>query len=350
MKRNTLEIAREASDFARKEILRGSTQIENNDCDSKQQFNYLHAVDGLREQIKDALERDPYRLEQDLEIHYFTRSTKIAAKYSLGNCSEMSFHALLYMVREAPDISAELYQIANGDHTFLVIGRNGGTREFPKTWGKNAVICDPWANKVYPAHQYKEHLKNFSQEVTKSEVKNNSHDFELGVHRIAPLGFCKSRTLIARNNNKYISNLIDVYQQKMQIIIDALTELKTDLNELCGSVQLTKPHKNLVLYSKQEQIQKIIDALNAVKDAYNEDSFENYDTADETLRDSLKDAIKQLRHCYYFSKQDYSTLSSFKDTQLVRLFKSEPSMLDKTNAAFQKASACTKRLVNFNFD
>ena len=31
----------------------------------------------------------------------------------------------------------------------------------PETWGKNAVICDPWSNKVYGAADYLKKLKNF---------------------------------------------------------------------------------------------------------------------------------------------------------------------------------------------
>lgn len=47
----------------------------------------------------------------------------------------------------------------------LVIGRNPCSKpDDIDTWGKNAVIYDPWANRFYEANQFKsehEHGKKF---------------------------------------------------------------------------------------------------------------------------------------------------------------------------------------------
>lgn len=48
------------------------------------------------------------------------------------------------------------------DHVFTVFDLKKGARvESPKTWGQNAVVVDPWANIVLPAHKAVEYFKSF---------------------------------------------------------------------------------------------------------------------------------------------------------------------------------------------
>ena len=44
----------------------------------------------------------------------------------------------------------EMYHIKKGDHAFIVIGK-----------GDDAVICDPWAGKVFPMSRARDKLRNF---------------------------------------------------------------------------------------------------------------------------------------------------------------------------------------------
>ena len=42
----------------------------------------------------------------------------------------------------------------NADHAFVVIGRTKGSRiDGYKTWGKEAVVCDPWDNKAFASKE-----------------------------------------------------------------------------------------------------------------------------------------------------------------------------------------------------
>lgn len=80
---------------------------------------------------------------------------KIIAKnmssVGVGNCWEMAIVGLFKgMEKGIWNIQLERAYLVNGDHTFLVIGRD--RRSDPKnykTWGPDAVVMDAWAGKVY---------------------------------------------------------------------------------------------------------------------------------------------------------------------------------------------------------
>jgi hypothetical protein len=79
-----------------------------------------------------------------------------------GNCGENAAIAFIqcvdgkiepldYMECAGPD----------DDHAFLVIGRREGSdpsRYNATSWGPDAVVCDPWMNKVYPCSEMGIHL------------------------------------------------------------------------------------------------------------------------------------------------------------------------------------------------
>lgn len=75
----------------------------------------------------------------------------------------------------------------------LVIGRNPHSDpDDINTWGKNAVICDPWANRFYEANQFKlehEHgnkiqmITSINQETGEISVED---DYLQGTPRIRP--------------------------------------------------------------------------------------------------------------------------------------------------------------------
>ncbi len=71
-------------------------------------------------------------------------------KTKLGNCGEQSAVAFKYLItRGAPGLA--IVDWRGGNHTFVVIGMDPGvpdiskaTLMIPPTWGKAAVVCDPW--------------------------------------------------------------------------------------------------------------------------------------------------------------------------------------------------------------
>lgn len=78
-----------------------------------------------------------------------------------GNCDELSSLAKRYLSTEHhKNISAERFWLQGGDHAYLVINRGSSSNQF-KDWHESAVVCDPWAGKVYPASLIASKLGNY---------------------------------------------------------------------------------------------------------------------------------------------------------------------------------------------
>lgn len=108
-------------------------------------------------------------LENNAQVNFITKQVDMAKKYSVGNCTEIALIAMEYIATHDDKISAELFEIAGGDHVFLVVNRDPKSDSHdPLTWGDSAYICDPWANKVYPAKEYLKELKNFQNLIFKT--------------------------------------------------------------------------------------------------------------------------------------------------------------------------------------
>ena len=67
----------------------------------------------------------------------------LVTRFSCGNCAEMAASAFMYLHKL--NVRPLDYMVLEGaDHAFVVIGRDGDATDWRK-WGKNAVVCDPWA-------------------------------------------------------------------------------------------------------------------------------------------------------------------------------------------------------------
>ena len=84
---------------------------------------------------------------------------KNAVKFGIGNCGEMATLAFIFLTREwqfDPQRLEEHILIEQvfvspdkGDHGFIVMARDRrGKLQDLRTWGKHAVILDPWMNNV----------------------------------------------------------------------------------------------------------------------------------------------------------------------------------------------------------
>jgi len=114
----------------------------------------------------------------------------LVTKYNVGNCREMAAIGLQYAIDHLACQRVEMFRILGGEHTFLVIGRDEGTDPADYLhWGPNAVVCDPWASRSYPAVQIERMLQNFrgtedypgEGRVTLLEM------FDPARHRLSPL-------------------------------------------------------------------------------------------------------------------------------------------------------------------
>ena len=79
-----------------------------------------------------------------------------------GCCEAMTYVGMIYAWKTYPDIMVEAGSIGRGRHTFLIIGREqtSNFRNY-RTWGKNCVLCDPWAGKYYPFSKLENELYDF---------------------------------------------------------------------------------------------------------------------------------------------------------------------------------------------
>lgn len=82
----------------------------------------------------------------------------------MGTCLEMSALGFTYAAKILSK-QAELFHIENGNHVFLVLGREPGSRPAEyQHWGEAAVVCDVWRGESYPASELENRLQNFERQ------------------------------------------------------------------------------------------------------------------------------------------------------------------------------------------
>lgn len=108
-------------------------------------------------------------IKRELQPHhnfdkFYEIIADIAKKHKMGNCGEQVVVAYLYLKNEKNLRKIEKLSLVNGDHGFIVIGRDPlSDITKPMTWGKAAVVCDPWGKKYFPAEQLLDQLNQLSQ-------------------------------------------------------------------------------------------------------------------------------------------------------------------------------------------
>jgi hypothetical protein len=69
-----------------------------------------------------------------------------------GNCGEQAALAFMDLHERHHVRPLDYMARTNRDHAFVLIGRVKGSKiDDHKTWGKDAVVCDPWNSNVYSA-------------------------------------------------------------------------------------------------------------------------------------------------------------------------------------------------------
>lgn len=157
---DTKIIADEACKYARSFIVKSYTSLETNKLNFSARNQLRSGIKKIRAEVRNSPTNHQFA---DNATYKFFLQNEYTRKYSLGNCIEYTLLALEYVLNHADsEVRAEAFQINNGDHVFLVINRKPySSLSDPMRWGDNAYICDPWANEVYPAHEYEEKLKNY---------------------------------------------------------------------------------------------------------------------------------------------------------------------------------------------
>lgn len=144
-------------------------------------------------------------------------------KYSLGNCNELAFMALHYLASKYPDYRSEVFSLSAGNHVFVVIGREVNSEIADiATWGENAMICDPWANTVFPASEYLTRLKGYALESQgpfgNKILVNTIKDYD-------------SKTFKPETKNLPNSTIVKQKNDPFELIIENFNAQLLDINE-----------------------------------------------------------------------------------------------------------------------
>lgn len=170
-KEKNRRLALQAVEFVRRNILFSSNNpnIHNRlqeNCSYEGEFSkdiYIKKCKGI-ETVLGRI-REVYVMAQ-IGITAGLRKLKIvsemALKYSVGNCYEKSAAALFFLKEQDSETPVELYDIEEGEHCFIVIGRKRSSdpKDY-KTWGEDALICDLWAEKVFAVSEVERELYDF---------------------------------------------------------------------------------------------------------------------------------------------------------------------------------------------
>ena len=240
-----------ACEYSRAYIEAGDTTLEINNYDVlRQQF----VIDKMRRSRTEYIKPIEYSVETDDAIAIFYHYSETCKKINYGNCGEQALMALDFFMQYAPDINAELYRIKNGDHNFLVVGRREGSDpENPETWGEEAHICDPWANAVYPAFLYLTKLKAYECVETKDyKIISKTIDYNPLIHALKANKTNNTNYLRKALSAEHLSQIKSLFDDKIQTILLASTELIANLNAIKENISLKDGEQNhdLVLIDK----------------------------------------------------------------------------------------------------
>lgn len=90
-----------------------------------------------------------------------------------GNCMEFADLAIIELRELDHEVRLEEFSFKNGDHVFVVIGRNKASDvNDVSTWGRNAVVCDAWSGGVYPAYDMPARLMDYQTSYFKDDDRS----------------------------------------------------------------------------------------------------------------------------------------------------------------------------------
>lgn len=158
----TIELSKEAIIYARKKINASSTdlflQLTTDPSKENEYYMAENNIERLRNKSSFNLTaslRDLFRVPdigRDETVREIKKNAVLIKENPVGNCNEYSFLALNYLRKKAIHRAELCGVVENGGHAFVVINRAETSNSLDiTTWGACAVICDPWANRTYPA-------------------------------------------------------------------------------------------------------------------------------------------------------------------------------------------------------
>lgn len=314
-----------ACKYAREHITGGSTQIENNGYHPDIRHQLKMDMKKLRsEQEELNWNTLSFQLESNLRTFYCCIDN--CKKLMRGNCQELAFMALDYVIQHVPYVNAEIYMISGGDHVFLVIGRDPESDQTkPETWGSSAYICDPWAKKTYLASEYLTNLTNFKQRTEdgaehrtsdgKSTYTNHKTPFDPNAHKLKKLYDCGSNERDALSLRKQLDEnkiafIREQFEQKTYAVIESIELLDSRLEQLKTRYNKNEP-KAEIIHRVRDQL-KI--AVNVFRTPLQDNTYffptnlkDNLSKCEQIIKDATDlsaDECQQLQKHRFFGQLD----------------------------------------------
>ncbi|HHF0526988.1 TPA: hypothetical protein ACTUT5_003839 [Legionella anisa] len=313
----TRDYAEKAKTYARGKISGGSTHLENNTlppAEFERLNNFMeevrhHKDQGVKKRLASSTLEDKHWVR-------FETTVEVSSESHFGSCHELAFQALDYILKANSEINAEIFSIQraasdidSGDHEFLVLNRKQPSDpKRPETWGDDAVICDPWANKVYAAKEYRSQLEAYKYD--EPNKKNRTVRFNSEQH-IIDVEFYFTSNYLPRVNT--VESLKSNFSSQAQSVISMLESvrfrLEAEKERLKG-----KPKKADIISGKIQQITQKIGELNQrISDSMEKKYLgaspkANYDAAKSELTRSLH-AIREIaQNVKQFSPEEQAIL------------------------------------------
>lgn len=311
------DIAFAANDYARKRVIKGSTQLENNRL-KKMQFKSLQsAMDDLRGL---AHLNQPFIVE-DILFYKFKQTIKFTTKYSLGNCHELACLALYYILTQFKNenIRAEIYDVVGGDHAVLVIGRKENSDPLdPTTWGDDALICDPWSNHVFKASDYLTELKCYSRITMPGRYIHKSIDFDPSIHTLLPHGGYNTTYLRSKNT---VDTLVKNFTIKSNKIIKIIEKYQTQIDlevERLKDKYGIEDQKTRILFTKAKELQHRIKYIQSTIHSVNSNISTDYNEVNLTLSTKLKDLYIESIEAMHFTQSALQKLDEYRNKKSIK--------------------------------
>lgn len=340
IKKPVTDVMNEAIHYARSHIIKGYTQLDYNHLNSRKQRQLKAGVTAIRDHID-----EPYttKIDTNAIIERLDQVKTKTSHYSLGNCQELAELALVYIGDTYLGIEAELYTIANGDHVFIVINRDPKSDpEIPATWGKNAYICDPWANIAYPAREFRDKLRDFSYKFDGQRVTNFTKELEPYQFLTTPKGY-DTNTWRSRNKPLYINSMKDAYKNQLEKMLVAVKALHQRFQKLLKST----PQRNTVERARHrmigDRIFRILDFYERICALQSESTANlpgTYDAAKSFLQNRLAKLIEELSILSKFNSAEISALYGVKNANSLkakayRFFSVKPQPVKEVEKIYQ---------------
>ncbi len=160
------KLAVAAFEYIQDVVAKGSTEFINNQRTPEQLVAIAQGIADVRKTINQETKRRWQILlargfpeKPELYDGLFMQVTiEIITKFSLANCGEISFLVADFCQQQGFKGPVSIYKIDNGNHQFAVIGE-----------GEDALVCDPWANKIYPFTDYAPYLEGLDRRIRQTK-------------------------------------------------------------------------------------------------------------------------------------------------------------------------------------